>query len=392
MSSPTFYEFFAGGGMARAGLGEKWECTFANDMCEMKARVYRENWSIEGADDHLVVQDVTRLSSLHLPGRADLAWASFPCQDLSLAGKGKGIGRSVDSPETRSGAYWGFWSLIDDLRKEGRKPRAMVLENVSGFLSANGAKDFRLVCESIAALGYRFGALTIDAKHFVPQSRPRVFIVAIDDRENIEQDLYSSTSNELWHPRSLLAAYETLPPKVQSNWIWWSLPAPPKRNTELSDFVEAEPVGVKWNSPTETRRLVSMMSDTNLAKLAAAKSAGSRRVGTVYKRTRIEKGKRIQRAEIRFDGIAGCLRTPGGGSSRQTIVVVEDNEVKSRLLSPNEAAALMGLTDYVLPPRYNDAYHVAGDGVCVPVVSFISQNLVEPALGLVPCKEFPVAA
>jgi DNA (cytosine-5)-methyltransferase 1 len=105
-------------------------------------------------------------------------------------------------------------------------------------------------------------------------------------------------------------------------------------------------------------------------------------VGTIYRRTRAaENGRTRQRAEVRFDDIAGCLRTPAGGSSRQTILVVEGTTVRSRLLSPREAARLMGLSDdYRLPERYNDAYHVCGDGVCVPVVRHIAAHLLEPLL------------
>ena len=90
---------------------------------------------------------------------------------------------------------------------------------------------------------------------------------------------------------------------------------------------------------------------------------------------------KVQRAEIRFDDVAGCLRTPVGGSSRQTIMVIEGKRVRSRLLSPREAARLMGLPDaYALPKNYNDAYHLAGDGVAVPVVRFLAEHVLEPLL------------
>ncbi len=124
------------------------------------------------------------------------------------------------------------------------------------------------------------------------------------------------------------------------------------------------------------------MSEVNLAKVAEAKKAGCQIVGGVYRRTRPdESGFKVQRAEVRFDDIAGCLRTPAGGSSRQSILIVDGKKVRSRLLSPREAARLMGLPDeYKLPPRYNDAYHVCGDGVCVPVVRHISEHILEPIL------------
>ena len=99
-------------------------------------------------------------------------------------------------------------------------------------------------------------------------------------------------------------------------------------------------------------------------------------VGTVYKRTRRDGGRRIQRAEARFDGGAGCLRTPAGGSSRQLVVVVNGSKVRTRLISSRETARLMGLPDeYVLPANYNEAYHLTGDGVAVPVVRFLAEQV-----------------
>ncbi|GAB3116847.1 hypothetical protein GCM10027256_03030 [Novispirillum itersonii subsp. nipponicum] len=123
------------------------------------------------------------------------------------------------------------------------------------------------------------------------------------------------------------------------------------------------------------------MNPLHLGKVEAAKKAGRRVVGGVYKRTRIENGVKMQRAEVRFDELAGCLRTPGGGSSRQSIILVEGARVRSRLLSPREAARLMGLPDtYLLPSKYNEAYHLAGDGVAVPVVRWLAAQLFEPIL------------
>jgi DNA (cytosine-5)-methyltransferase 1 len=86
-----------------------------------------------------------------------------------------------------------------------------------------------------------------------------------------------------------------------------------------------------------------------------------------------------QRAEVRFDGIAGCLRTPGGGSSRQTIIIVEGTKIRSRLLSPREAARFMGLTDaFKLPGTYNEAYKAMGDGVAATVVTALGEQLLLP--------------
>ncbi len=368
-----FFEFFAGGGMVRAGLGgAKWRCRFANDFDRKKSAVYRRNWG----DGILKTADVRTLTTKDMPGDVDLAWASFPCQDLSLAGGGAGL------KGDRSGTFWPFWSLMKDLIAEGRPPRIIALENVCGTLTSHEGKDFAAICSTFERAGYLFGAVVIDAALFVPQSRPRLFMIGIRSDVEISAALTQSQASPLWHTRALRTALDNTPAKVRENWIWWSLPEPPRRTTSFADLVEDNPSDVKWHTPAETRRLLGMMSDVNRAKLDAAKAAKRRLVGAIYKRTRLdEAGRKVQRAEIRFDDVAGCLRTPAGGSSRQTIMLIEGKKVRSRLLSPREAARLMGLPEeYVLPNNYNEAYHLAGDGVAVPVVSFLATHIFEPIL------------
>jgi len=375
---PTFYEFFAGGGMARAGLGETWRCLLANDIDPMKVATYASNW---GAD-RLICGDVAKLASSDLPEKADLAWASFPCQDLSLAGDQAGLGRAASLGRTRSGTFWPFWALIKTLKQEGRPPRLIALENVYGALTSHGGKDFAAIGTALAGAGYRFGAFVVDAVHFVPQSRPRVFFLAVEAGLSIPAELIEPPPPRESRPTALVDAYGGLSAAEKRKWVWWRLPTPPTRNSALSDLIEDRPCDVRWHTPEETRRLIDMMSPLHRAKVEAARQLGCKVVGGVYRRTRSEAdGSKRQRAEVRFDGVAGCLRTPAGGSSRQTIIVVEGDRVRSRLLSSREAARLMGLPDdYRLPARYNDAYHVAGDGVCPPVVRHIARHLLEPIL------------
>ncbi len=370
MTSLTFYEFFAGGGLARLGLGLQRTCLFANDIDEKKAEVYRRNFS--GAPE-LVVEDIHRVTTDMLPGRALLAWASFPCQDLSLAGKGGGLRAE------RSGTFWSFWNLIAALDREGRAAPIIAIENVVGLLTANQGRDFQELVSVIAAQGYRLGAMVTDAMHFVPQSRPRLFIVAIKDHVTIPDALITSTPRAAWHSVPVVRAYLHLSPSMRDSWIWWNLPLPDRAPLHLHDVIDPEPIGVSWHSQEETQRLLSLMSPVNLAKVHHAQSTGRRSIGTIYKRTRVQDGAKRQRAEVRFDGVSGCLRTPAGGSSRQTILVVEGDVVRSRLLSVREAARLMGLPDrYWLPERYNDGYHVMGDAVVVPVVSWLEEHILRP--------------
>lgn len=375
MQKPTYYEFFAGGGMARAGLGDDWRCLFANDFDPKKAEAYRANWG----DGEFRLADIHALTPEDLPGAADLAWASFPCQDLSLAGNGAGLAGQ------RSGAFWGFWGVMNAMAP-ARRPKMLVIENVTGALTSNGGDDFVELCRALSTLGYAVGAMVIDAIRFLPQSRPRLFIVCVRKSLPGLAEAAQDAPSGLWHTAALRRAVDRLPRHVRAHWRWWRMPEPAAPNVTLAELVEDDPADVVWHTKAETARLLSMMSEPNRAKLAAAKASGRREVGAIYRRTRLdEKGEKAQRAEVRFDGVAGCLRTPGGGSSRQFIIVVEGKTVRTRLLSSREAARLMGLPDdYKLPSRYNDAYHLLGDGLAVPAVRHLSKSvltrLLEPSL------------
>ncbi len=375
----SFYEFFAGGGMARAGLGEGWTCLFANDLDARKGRAYEDNW---GQGGELRVGDIGRVTASDLPGQADLAWGSFPCQDLSVAGNGAGLGGE------RSGTFHQFWRVVSGLVADGRPPRMVAVENVCGALASHGGKDFQAICRTFAEAGYRFGAMVINADLFVPQSRPRLFVVGVHDDVEVEVDgaLLSPGPSRPFHTPALDRAIKGLPLEVSSRLVWWNLPAPVRRNSTLVDMIDEEPAGVAWHAPAETRKLLSMMSPVNRAKVDKARQAGGRVAGTLYRRTRLDAaGRKVQRAEVRFDDVAGCLRTPGGGSSRQVLVVVEGGRIRTRLMSAREAARLMGLAEtYQLPGNYNQAYHLAGDGVAVPVVRHLALHLFEPVAGAAP--------
>jgi DNA (cytosine-5)-methyltransferase 1 len=390
MSRYTFLEFFAGGGMARAGLGGAWRCLFANDFDAKKVLTYEANW---GTGD-IRLGDVASLTLADLPAATvDLAWASFPCQDLSLAGGYRGLGRERDNARTRSGTFWPFWKLMRDLVQAGRAPRTIVLENVYGCLTSHGGKDFAAIAAALSDSDYKFGAAVIDASHFVPQSRPRVFFLAVRKREAIPGSLHTEGPQADWHPPALIAAQAGMTASAKRNWMWWSLAKPASRNVGFADLIEDSPAGVRWHAAAHTRYLLQLMAPLHRRKVAAVMRSGRATVGAVYRRTRPDgQGKKRQRAEVRFDDVAGCLRTPAGGSSRQTILVVEGKSVRSRLLSPREAARLMGLgDDYRLPERYNEAYHVCGDGVCVPVVRHIAKHILEPVLSASSTSE-PIAA
>jgi DNA (cytosine-5)-methyltransferase 1 len=176
------------------------------------------------------------------------------------------------------------------------------------------------------------------------------------------------------------AAAERLPAHLAERWIWWRLPAPPRRNADLAAIIEDD-AAVDWHPRERTARWLSLMSPLHRARIDTALARGERAVGAVFRRMRFEDGKKVQRAEVRLDGLAGCLRTPRGGSSRQVILVADRGLVRTRLLTPREAARLMGLPEtYALPAAATVALHVAGDGVAVPVVRWLAAELLEPLL------------
>lgn len=356
--------------MVRAGLGTAWTCALANDINPMKCDVYRDNWGGEA----LIEGDIAQLDPTHLLQPIDLYWASSPCQDFSLAGKGAGLsGR-------RSGVFWDWARVIEQAVAQGHGPRIIAFENVVGLITRNGGADFHAIVDIFRKLGYRVGAMEIDAAQFLPQSRPRLFVVAVRDDVDLSS-LESSGPTGPFHSKRIAQLHKGLTAINKRNWIWWQHTAPPASNLDLAAVVDDAP-DTPWLTVPETKRLLAMMSPVNAQRVKQARKSGTREIGMLYKRGRPdEHGIVRQRAEIRFDGLAGCLRTPSGGSSRQTLMLIEGRRTRARLISSIEMARLMGLDEsYIMPARYNQAYHVAGDGVAVPIVRYLDAQIFQPVL------------
>lgn len=289
--------------------------------------------------------------------KASLAWASFPCQDLSLAGLAGGIdGR-------RSGLVWEWLRVIDQMGENA--PPLLVAENVLGLVSSGGGIHYRKLHAALKQRGYRVGAMLLDAIHFIPQSRPRIFVVAIKNDQPIPSELVSATPTWL-HSDAVQKAAEGL-----EDWVWWHLPEPPTRKQSLIDLIEFDADYAKSESD---RRNISLIAPKH-AELLNALPKQQLMVAPGYKRTR--DGKQV--LELRFDGVAGCLRTPSGGSSRQLLVIRQNGKLQSRLLTVRETARLMGAPDtYRIPGSYNDGYKAMGDAVAVPVAKWLATRLLLP--------------
>ncbi len=364
--SKTFAEFFAGIGLMRMGLeAAGWKVVFANDIDPMKARIYADHFQDD--DDHFALGDIHQMDASAMP-TASLATASFPCTDLSLAGKREGLAGK------QSSAFWGFIKVLEEI--EERKPPLVLLENVEGFLTSNKGEDFREAMAALNDLGYAVDAFIIDAARFVPQSRVRLFVVGKQTAvwpEGVQEKQLSFYESE--HRTKKLADFIMRHPDI--NWDIRHLPPLPQRTKSVADIVDSTPEeAAAWWSEDRVQYLLNQTSDRHASLIKIALQQPQYSYFTAFRRVR--NGRSM--AEIRSDGIAGCLRTPKGGSARQILLRVGKGEVKVRLLSPRECARLMGADDYVIPGSINDALFGFGDAVCVPVVAWIGEHYLNPLL------------
>lgn len=353
---PPLLEFFAGSGLVSHALSAYFDLAWANDICPKKAEVFE----INHPDKPFLRESITNIVGVEIPS-ASVSWASFPCQDLSLAGNSKGI-RAL-----RSGLVWEWLRVMDEMPK---KPPVLVAENVLGLISSNGGGHYRELHRELTARGYVVGAVVLDAIHWVPQSRPRVFVIGVDRRAVIPVELLSPSPNWM-HSASLVRAAKDL-----DAWVWWNLPKPSRRSQTLSSVVD---MNLACDDVAKSNRNIAMIPEAHWRRLQES----GLDVVPGYKR--IRNGKQV--LELRFDDVAGCLRTPAGGSSRQYLVVRCNGEWRTRIISPREAARLMGAPDsYKLPGSFNDGYKAMGDAVAVPVVSYLAENLLSKLAAV--CHDF----
>lgn len=344
-------EFFAGIGLVRMALERAgWAVRLANDIDEKKAQLYRANFP----GDDFRLGDIRDIQADHVPD-VHLATASFPCIDLSLAGNRDGLSGQ------HSSAYWEFHRIVEAMGE--RRPRLVMLENVLGLLSSNGGDDLRSIVASLNKMGYVCDLLAVDAVHFIPQSRPRLFVVGVRGRE---------VTGPLAHgarPAQVLGFMQAHP-----DLKWSSVPLPPlpPKRSDLDTLMERlSPTAPEWWDSRRQAHLYSQMSPRHRALLRHLMESRRLRFATVYKRVRPAGC----RAELRADGVAGCLRTPRGGSSKQFVVVAGNGKWRVRNMTAREYARLQGVPDsFNIGVPYLQALFGFGDAVCVPAVEWVVRS------------------
>lgn len=355
-------EFFSGIGLMRLGLAEAgpFEVVWANDISASKAQLYRTNFP---SDSHLVEGDIRKVKGRDVPD-IDLATASFPCTDLSLAGTRGGLSGSESS------MFFQFARVLHQMRD--RRPPLVLLENVPGFATSRGGADLRKAIEKLNRLGYECDLVVLDAAWFVPQSRVRVFIIG-------KQPSHVAGVSE-----SALLPSQTRPPWVtrfvQDNpdlkWSTRQLPAIHPTGSRLRSLVERRRA-LDWWSAERVAKFESELSPVQCQRLATLTAASGVAWRTAYRRMR--EGK--PRWEIRADELSGCLRAARGGSSKQAIVEAGGGQFRVRWMTPREYARLQGAPHF----EFGDAspgqlYFGFGDAVCVPAVAWLARTYLSTAL------------
>ncbi len=364
----TFCEFFAGIGLVREGLEPSgWECVYANDIAPKKQEGYEARF---GKSQHFHLGDIWDTNAVirRIPARPALMTASFPCIDLSLAGHYRGLDGD------HSSTFFGFAKVLEALKK--RRPPLVMLENVTGFLSSRKGQDFATAARCLAKLGYWLDALVLDACHFTPQSRQRVFVIGmvpeLKPKEEASPGSFWSVEEPcLVRPASVIRFKQSL--DLPTGWVKLPVPDPPKRTVELSELLDIDD-GQEWWDEQDTRRHHDMMSGLHRRKVDAILASGQQWVSTVFRRIREQK----MRAEVRFDGLAGCLRTPRGGSAKQIVIAAKGGKLRMRWMSPREYARLQGVPEFPLVGTTIQQLWGFADAVCVPAIRWIDQHVLSP--------------
>lgn len=364
-------EFFAGMGLVRRALestgtrnSRLWRTVLANDIDEDKAGLYRAGFA-DALFDPLRVGDVNGIDPATIPP-AELWTASFPCTDLSLAGRGAGIHAG------QSGAVWGVLSLLTNVAAD-RKPGFVLFENVMGLASSAGGADFNLLVRALNDAGFGVDPIRVDAAHFTAQSRPRLFLLAtrLDraQRMNLRPIDPRTIEPSDTRPRRLLDAMRAAPDLL---WHHRSLPPLPVRNAGLRSIIEKLPDDdPRWWSDDRAAYFRNQIHTNHRAVALKMINNPKPSHATAFRRMRDcgdGLGKRSV-VELRTDGLAGCLRTPKGGSARQILLEAGAGAFRVRHLTPTECARLQGVSE-PLPNGFSDTklLFALGDAVCVPAV------------------------
>ena len=154
------------------------------NYCEIDKYASKSYSVLHGVSEDLNLKDVTKVDTSLLKDKGiNLITYGFPCQDISTAGKQKGLFDENGKP-TRSGLFFEALRIINDL-----KPNICIAENVKALCSKKFKDQFDLIINSLNDVGYNCYYDVLNAKDYnLPQARERIFIVSI--RKDIDNGLF----------------------------------------------------------------------------------------------------------------------------------------------------------------------------------------------------------
>lgn len=360
----TVAEFFAGIGLVRLGLEQSnWRIVYANDIDPKKYQMYGDQFG--HGSEKFDLRDINTVGTGDIPD-VTIATASFPCNDTSLAGARKGLNGE------KSSAFWSFVKLLNEMRY--RRPPIVIVENVTGFLTSNAGKDIEAALVTLNDIGYMIDMFEVDASCFVPQSRKRLFIIGtLETLVSSDWPSASLTIGEGKLRQRRLAEFIKNHPEIK--WLVRQLPDPEKPRYELRNFLDDIPDDdPSWWNKSRSEYLLGQMNPDHRSRAETMVNGFEYSYGTVFRRVR----NGVTRAELRWDGVAGCLRTPRGGSARQILFKGGKGRFQVRLFTARECARLMGAADYNIKVPESQALYGFGDAVAVPVMAWITTYYLDP--------------
>lgn len=168
--------FFAGVGGIDLGFEQTkaFQTVYANEFDEYPARTYEKNFPLK-----VDVRDIHDVKSDQIPD-FDVMLAGFPCQAFSIAGYRKGF----DDEKGRGELFFELTRILED-----KRPRIAFFENVKNLVGHDNGNTFRVICEQLDILGYKYTYQVLNAMNFgnVAQNRERIYIVAFRDKEDFDK-------------------------------------------------------------------------------------------------------------------------------------------------------------------------------------------------------------
>jgi DNA (cytosine-5)-methyltransferase 1 len=356
------------------------------NYCEIDKYASKSYSAVHNVPESLNLGDITKVNTNKLP-RVDMVSYGFPCQDISLAGKQKGL-FNEDGTQTRSGLFFEALRIIEDT-----KPKVAIAENVKNLTSKKFNAQFQIVLESLEQAGYNNYWQVLNAKDYgVPQNRERVFIVSI--RKDIDtgffkfpepfglelrlKDLLEAEADEKYYLSDKGVNYvlspkrgmctdinpdviQPLTAKGQSNWTGSFVSPDIKEVKKSSTIGSTEPVQLILKNGTTV--LVRENTKKGYTEAYEGDSINFEQPNSKTRRGRV--GKQV----------AQTLTT----SPQQCVVT---DKLRIRKLTPLECWRLMGFDDedFYKAEKVNSntqLYKQAGNSIVVDVLEYLFKEIME---------------